>query len=145
MFSEIHTNMFVKDFKKCAEEITYIRQNNKIKKIEYISLFCKYVIMNEIFTDLENYKETYGYVYMSGEELKDNEKNIYTFLKNGINETSLCQDEVNFLNKMINTEFTENILQKYIKLYEETGVENNQLCHLFKKILDNSIEFDIIE
>lgn len=142
------SSLFTSAFKGDLEKIENVRKNKKIKKLEYLSLFIHYVCMTEVYTIEEKLSEVDislmgKFRYVPEEVLDDNEDGIKESLKEWVNGTSLCGPEYVFLESMIDSPWTDKLLEQY-KNYLTDKVKNCQLGDQFDKFLEASKDLEIV-
>jgi hypothetical protein len=125
------SSLFTSSFKEDLKKIENVKKNKNIKKLEYLSLFIHYVCMTEVYTIEEKLSEVDlsimgKFRYVPEEVLDNNEEGIKESLKTWVNDTSLCGPEYVFLNAMIDSPWTEKLIDQY-NSYLTDKVKNCQL------------------
>lgn len=127
-------DIFAYEFGSLLDSYKSARGNNQVTRVEYLIMFIKFVVGSEVITSEPGLKSNVKFRYV----INYGDEDVCEFLKEAVNETSLCPDEYVFLNKMIDLDKSDNFLESYEKIYEETGVEKCMLAPLFKKLFDKS-------
>jgi len=128
-------NNLANEFKEKLDDYENIKKNKEIKKNEYLTLFINIICgRSEVLTTEKDLKSDF-FTYIPIEMWND--KAISEFLEEIVDDTSLCGPEQTFLNKMITTEFQENLIDVYKSFFNE-NVKRCQLGKLLENMLNLS-------
>lgn len=132
-------NEFSEDFSIGLRHYKRVRKGDRISRLEYIVLFVHFAVGTEILTSEPKLEKI---TYFKHLKFWDTEL-VEDYLKNAVENTSLCGQETAFLLEMISLRESNDFLEDYRKLFDSTDMSLCMLGPLFKKLFDRSEELEI--